>query len=773
MPTQWGRRERIVWQPHMPIFSYFAVAGALLCAVFFAWESYTFQQPEIRKAYTTEYLRASVGSQFNMHGKYQLIMLGGPNKPERIALPSDFVDGTTFLPNGRSVPVMLSPAARAQGFEFFHRAPARSYSDTSMYRWLRGAIFGREPLVGAYARPIGEGVLVLCLALGYAVPRDLRRLRELKYGRRLKGPLMLDPKEFNREVKGTGLGITTDSAKVTIRIPKANEAQHIALIGDTGTGKSTLIRQFLQQVSERNESAIVYDPACEFIQRFYDPRRGDVVLNPLDVRCPYWGPAEELRRKAEAKAIAASLYQPTNDKKGEFFTETPQKLFAHLLTFGPTPQQLVEWMSNPDEIDRRVKGTELEQIIAKGAQQQRAGVLASLGLIADSLRMLPTKEQTGGRTWSATRWSEKREGWIFITSQATEREALRPLHSLWIDLLVLRLLTSPTEEQRPVWFVLDELASLQRLPQLSTALTENRKSKNPLVLGFQGKAQLETIYGHLAEVMLSQPATKIFLRTTEPNASKWVSETIGEIEIERMRETHQHGTRQGKSFTIDRQTEPLVMRSEISGLADKHAFMKLGNNVARFDFSYTDIPAKAAAFQPRTVEDDELTYDPVTLEQRGVTAEECMPEEAELLADPDEDEPFADSGTHADAPAAVSAAPAPEPEPSAVPAPAKEAAETEPAEVAEQVSAATSADETGLDTAQEAASPESPIGSTSHFSPLFEAAHTKPPAAVAEEPTLAPEPIEKSANGSQRNLPQLPPAVLDAAARGYQRPAEL
>src|ERR1039458_6309490 len=97
--------------------------------------------------------------------------------------------------------------------------------------------------------------------------------------------------------------------------------------------------------------------------------------------------------------------------------------------------------------------------------------------------MLPTREQTGNRTWSATEWSETRKGWIFITSSATEREALRPLHSLWIDLLVLRLLTAPQDNQTPVWFVLDELASLQRLPQLHTAITENRKSRNPLVLG--------------------------------------------------------------------------------------------------------------------------------------------------------------------------------------------------------------------------------------------------------------------------------------------------
>ncbi len=138
-----------------------------------------------------------------------------------------------------------------------------------------------------------------------------------------------------------------------------------------------------------------------------------------------------------------------------------------------------------------------------------------------------------------------------------------------------------------MWFVLDELASLQRLPQLHTAITENRKSKNPLVLGFQGKAQLEVIYGHMAEVMLSQPATKIFLKTTEPKAAEWVSSAIGKVEIERMRQTHFDGSRTGKNFTLERQVEPLVLDSEISGLPDRHAFLKLGNYVAHFSFAIT------------------------------------------------------------------------------------------------------------------------------------------------------------------------------------------
>lgn len=171
-------------------------------------------------------------------------------------------------------------------------------------------------------------------------------------------------------------------------------------------------------------------------------------------------------------------------------------------------------------------------------------------MCADSFRLLPRQEETT-TTCTATKWAEERRGWIFITSRPTLREALRPLISLWIDLLVLRLLNEPDPGQKPVWFVIDELASLQRLPQLHTAITENRKSQNPVVLGFLGRSQMEARYGEDAEAMLSQPATKIFLRTSEPRAAKWVSEAIGEVEIERLRETHYDGSRVGRNFALD------------------------------------------------------------------------------------------------------------------------------------------------------------------------------------------------------------------------------
>jgi hypothetical protein len=359
----------------------------------------------------------------------------------------------------------------------------------------------------------------------------------------------------------------------------------------------------------------VYDPACEYVQRFYDAERGDIILNPLDERCPYWGPAQEMESNAEADAIAASLYQPTTDQKDEFFHQTPAQIFAHLLKKGPSPHQLAEWMANSDTLEKLVAGTEMSFYIDRKAGPQRAGVLASLGLVAKSFRLLPEKNLSN-RTWNARTWAKERKGWIFITSRPPERETLRPLHSLWIDLLVMRLLSAPQPGQRQVWFVIDELASLQKLPQLHTAVTENRKSKNPLVLGFQGKAQLEVIYGHLAEVMLSQPATKIFMKTAEPKAAEWISEAIGKVEIERLKETKFDGTRTGHNFSLDRQIEPLVMGSEITGLDDRHAYLKLGNNVARFDFDYLDLPTPTPGFLPRKYADGGMSFDPDTLEPR-------------------------------------------------------------------------------------------------------------------------------------------------------------
>jgi type IV secretory pathway TraG/TraD family ATPase VirD4 len=621
MATHWGRKETIIWPPHVPLMSYSAVAAALLLTCLLLWHRVRFAMPPLEQAYIGDYVRASAGAAFHLNGNYRLVYLGAGKTKPRLAFPFDFTVGKMTLPSGKTAPFALAELAHSQGYEFPFRAPARKYTDASMYHWLHDIVFGHKDLLALFAARLICGGVILIALLALAVPQDIKRFRQMKYGRVLRGPLMLTPRQFNRAAKGEGVGFVTTESHRMMRIPRRKEAQHIQIMGDTGVGKTQLIMQILRQIRDRKDSAIVYDPACEYLQRFFDPKRGDIVLNPLDDRCPYWGPAQEMESNAEADAIAASLYQRKTDVIDEFFHDTPAQIFAHLLKLGPTPHQLAAWMASDAELLKRVQGTEMAFYIDRKAGPQRAGVLSSLTLVAKSFRLLPEKDENRP-VWNARTWAKKRQGWIFITSRPAERDTLRPLHSLWIDLLVMRLLTAPQPGQRPVWFVIDELASLQKLPQLHTAITENRKSKNPLVLGFQGKAQLEVTYGHLAEVMLSQPATKIFMKTTEPKASEWISETIGKVEIERLKETKFDGTRSGKNFTVERQIEPLVMGSEISGLDDRHAYLKLGNNVARFAFDYLDLPTPTVDFIPRKMADGGLSFDPDTLEPIQTEGEE-------------------------------------------------------------------------------------------------------------------------------------------------------
>jgi hypothetical protein len=93
-------------------------------------------------------------------------------------------------------------------------------------------------------------------------------------------------------------------------------------------------------------------------------------------------------------------------QEGRVFHRDSAENLCPSLTFGPTPQQLGGMAVEPAEIDQRVQRNRDGGHDCQGraaAAQRRS---ASLGLVADSLRMLPTKEQAKNKTWSATEWAE-------------------------------------------------------------------------------------------------------------------------------------------------------------------------------------------------------------------------------------------------------------------------------------------------------------------------------------------------------------------------------
>jgi hypothetical protein len=553
----------------------------------------------------------------------------------------DVLPGRTRTESGRVIPFAIAERAYRRGYRLM-LLPSAKYDNQTLEGQLRHFVYADESLKQMATVPLWWGLGVFAGVFLLSIPGDMRHARERREGVRLEGPELVTVAAFNRRLRASGIGILNTirrtfwewvlrrSARM-LRVPYQAENSHFLLMGDSGTGKSVIMRQFAQQIEERAESAIIYDPALEYVTEFYDESRGDIILNPLDARMPYWSPADEIQHEAESLTVAASLF-PDSHRENPFFVEGPRKVFAHLLTLKPSPEELVWWLSHEQELDRRLKGTELAAMIYQGASAQRAGVLASLNMVADSLKMLPKKRDVS-RSWTAAEWSKKRQGWIFLTSTPEVRKRLLPLTSLWLDLTVLRLMNQGRPGPRPVWFLLDELASLQRLPQLHTAITENRKSNNPVVLGFQGRSQLEARYGLDAEAMLSQPATKVFLRTSEPKSALWISQAIGQVELERVRETRTDGRqRDSRSYNRENINKPLVMDSVIMGLDPLHGYIKHGNLVVEFRTRPTTQGERTRGFIPRR----ETPPEPPAPDRNssapgnnGAPAQELAPEEAQ------------------------------------------------------------------------------------------------------------------------------------------------
>lgn len=474
------------------------------------------------------------------------------------------------------------------------RAEAQAEADT-----LRTWVYGGRQIWRVVQEPLLVALAVLAGGLVVAVPRDLRRARARRHGRRLKGAALVTAEAFAAAHPANGWGITLTGGAV-LRIPRPAEASHAMITGDSGSGKTTLIKMALCQIRDRGEAAIVVDPKGEFLPLFFDAARGDQVLNPLDARCPDWSPGAEVRVDEEALTLAAGLFQPS-PREDPFFHEWARKVFAQLLRRRPSAADLVRWMGDGRRLDVLLAGTPAAAAIDPQAHQQRGGVLASLNRVADTLALVPAAKP-GRATWSAAAWAQAPTGWLFITAAPTTREVQTPLMTLWIDMLILRLMTGRTAASPKVWLVIDEVASLRKVPQLQTAITESRSANLAMILGFQARGQIRALYGEgFAEAMLSQPATKLVLRSSEPEAAKWLAELLGREEVERIRLSRSRSfpARWTASESLEREEKPVVTASEIEGLADRTGYVKHGNDVVPVRFPYLDLPTVAPGFMPR------------------------------------------------------------------------------------------------------------------------------------------------------------------------------
>lgn len=375
-------------------------------------------------------------------------------------------------------------------------------------------------------------------------------------------------------------------------IPIADETKHFKLIGTTGTGKSTAIEEILNVALKRGDRAVIADPDGGYLRRFYDEKRGDIVLNPFDKRSVKWDLFAEIKNSYDVEQLARSLIP---DHEG---ADRSWRSYARTFFSAVTRQAHESGTDDMAELYRLLVVAEPKELRALvGGTPAQPFLDEQNGRMFDSIRSVTSSavgaidyiSQQEAPRFSIKQWvRDESPGVLFIPYKAGQIASLRSTISAWMRLAIFETMDqdeTPDEREgkgaRRLWFVVDELDALGQIDGLKDALARLRKFGGRCVLGFQAISQVDSTYGRQeANTIVENCANTLILRCSSSEGggtARFASQLIGDREVKRTtvsrssRATELVGS---VSHSEHYALEPAVLPSQIEQLPDLSGYLK-------------------------------------------------------------------------------------------------------------------------------------------------------------------------------------------------------
>jgi type IV secretory pathway TraG/TraD family ATPase VirD4 len=397
-----------------------------------------------------------------------------------------------------------------------------------------------------------------------------------------------------------------------VKLPLADETKHIKLMGATGTGKSTAMRELLHGALDRGDRAVIADADGGYLSRFYDPTRGDVILNPFDARSAKWDLFAEIRTPYDVEQLARSLIP---DQGGDpqwpgyartyFESMTRQAHRAGVTDMGELYQLLTN--APVQEVRVLLSGTAAAPFAEEGNLKMFYGLRSIASEHVKSFDYIRVQQ---GRPFSVKEWVRSGRGVLFLPYQAEQIAAVRSVISTWMRLAIFQTMGLGEGDHR-LWFAVDELDALGAIDGLPDALARLRKFGGRCALGFQSIAQVSTTYGSgPAQAMVENCGNTLILRCSASEhggTARFASQLIGEREV--VRTSTSRSRSHAGLFGVRHKTvgeshhhsvESAVLASEIEQLSDRAGYLKLASHPAwmKLQFPLYELPKIAEPFVP-------------------------------------------------------------------------------------------------------------------------------------------------------------------------------
>lgn len=421
----------------------------------------------------------------------------------------------------------------------------------------------------------------------------------------------------------------SDFVVADMPLVKDKETSHILITGTTGSGKSNCMHNILPQVRTKNQSAVIVDFTGEMVAKYYDAARGDIILCPFDERSHTWDFWKEVTddsmhvSQTNLEIVSKSLFARDQDHLDPFWHQSAEVIFQDVVTYMFNKRifdfETLNSMLSKEEIrnlSKKLQDTYSSPYLDPKNEKTAASIRSTLATSVKPLRYLEEVDNSKKiclKDWVSQVEGENEGKWLFLLASPDNRELMKPLVSIWVDIIVNKIMNLGVSYDRRIWLVIDELPALKKLPSLPTALSEFRKYGGCIMAGIQSVNQLYKIYGqHDGLSMLDQFNTKFIFRTEENNFASYICKNFGEIEYSESNENTSYGAhemRDGVSFSKVEKRRPLATPSDLAALEDCEAFVKLPEpavRVARVKMKYTGGTQLKAGFVPKAVPANEI-----------------------------------------------------------------------------------------------------------------------------------------------------------------------
>ena len=400
--------------------------------------------------------------------------------------------------------------------------------------------------------------------------------------KKLRGSDLVTPKRLAKILRRA-----KEASKIIISglpLVKDSETQHILITGTTGAGKTNMLKELIPQIRDSGNRAIIFDVTGEFVDRFYNPET-DLILNPLVENSVSWLPWNDCRTDEEYNNLAAAFVDGESIKTDRYWEDAARTVLVEALKKQESTRSIESMLHVINRADlqdfcKYFSDTDAAGYVSKEAEKGTASVRSTLANKVKELKYLKDRGDFSIKDWIN---GEDNKGWLFVSIKPNDLDTLKPLLSAWANIAIKGMLDRPhSGENEKMWFVMDELPAMQKIPSLAMVLAQGRKYGACMVAGIQNIAQLERIYGAASsQELLDLFRTKFFFAVGDNTIAEYASKSLGEIEIDETKESLSYGSntiRDGVNINSSIRMKRLVLPDEIKNLEPNNCFVKLCGN---------------------------------------------------------------------------------------------------------------------------------------------------------------------------------------------------